>query len=98
MWWIVGFIIYTAIVLLLENKGAPVQKTRKQWYREEYLHSKHWRKTRNRALARSNFMCSNCRATHGLQVHHLTYTHLGHELDSDLKVLCSKCHKQVHKK
>jgi len=29
-------------------------------------------------------------------VHHLTYCRLGREDDSDLAILCSSCHSQVH--
>lgn len=94
MWWLIGFFVLAWIGF----KTAPSKNynSRKEWYRNEYLHSKHWRKTRNRALARSNFSCQQCGSHQRLQVHHLTYAHIGHELDSDLKVLCNNCHRKVH--
>lgn len=96
MWWLIGFLILAWIGF----KTAPKReyRSRKEWYSKEYLHSKHWRKTRNRALAKANFMCKQCGATQRLQVHHLTYAHLGQELDSDLIVLCKNCHRNLHKK
>jgi len=33
-----------------------------------------------------------------LNVHHNTYKRRGHELGSDLLVLCQKCHKKIHNK
>lgn len=32
-----------------------------------------------------------------LQVHHLTYERLGHELDGDLLAVCVECHRAFHK-
>ncbi|WP_195926728.1 HNH endonuclease [Sarcina ventriculi] len=63
---------------------------------ENYIHSNAWRKRRQQALYAGHNRCAMCGATTSLQVHHLTYKHLGHELDSELMVLCTSCHHKVH--
>lgn len=37
-----------------------------------------------------------CGSKKDIHVHHLTYERMGHELDSDLMVLCEVCHDKVH--
>lgn len=81
-----------------EPYDAKRWNSRRDWYRHSYLKSRHWRKTRNAALARANFKCQSCGANQHLTVHHLTYENLGHEKNSDLKVLCWSCHKREHRK
>jgi 5-methylcytosine-specific restriction endonuclease McrA len=58
-----------------------------------YLRSDAWRVRRERALEVAGRRCQRCPACTDLQVHHLRYTNLGNELDEDLEVLCSRCHK-----
>jgi hypothetical protein len=68
----------------------------KDWYRQIYLKSDHWRQIRVKALAASNFSCSGCGYKDMLQVHHLTYSNLGDESVEDLMALCSRCHGLAH--
>ena len=63
---------------------------------EDYLLTPHWKTTRAAALASDGYRCTACEATGHLQVHHLTYDHVGHELPEDLTVLCGACHTAVH--
>lgn len=63
---------------------------------ENYIHSNAWRSRRKRALRIGHNRCAMCGSTISLQVHHLSYKHLGHELDNELVVLCASCHKKVH--
>lgn len=66
---------------------------------ERYLQSEGWLKRRERELARAKDCCEFCGAPgelDALQVHHLTYAHLGQELPGELIVLCHGCHKDVH--
>lgn len=59
-----------------------------------YLRSPEWRQARQRILSRAGLRCERCNSYgDGLDVHHLRYDNLGHEPDSDLEVLCWKCHK-----
>lgn len=62
-----------------------------------YLQTPRWRGTRNQALRRALWKCERCSARRNLQVHHKSYDRLGHELDSDLEVLCEGCHRGHHK-
>ena len=82
------------IVLILINKFR---------YREvkdyqEYLKSKHWKRTREKALKRYGYKCMICSRKDNLNVHHNTYKNLRHEHKNDLVVLCSYHHKMVHNK
>ena len=62
-----------------------------------YLQSKHWLLLRN-TLIHKNTVCDMCgeRPDSGLQLHHITYDHIGHELATDLVPLCENCHKLIH--
>jgi 5-methylcytosine-specific restriction endonuclease McrA len=72
------------------------------FYRE-YLASARWGERRAAALKDAGYRCSRCgrhgrRGGSGLEVHHLTYTHLGEELPEDLEVVCKECHRAAHGK
>jgi 5-methylcytosine-specific restriction endonuclease McrA len=62
----------------------------------QYLDSPAWRKKRSERLAVDGEKCFRCKATDGLQVHHITYERLGRERMSDLLTLCGDCHKRDH--
>jgi 5-methylcytosine-specific restriction endonuclease McrA len=65
----------------------------------DYLHSPEWQTTRVAALKRARYACQLCRATNTtLDVHHNTYERRGHELPTDLIVLCRGCHGKHHDK
>lgn len=70
---------------------------RRQWYREHYLVSRHWRTLRRRKLKSVSNRCERCHSTPAFfDVHHLTYKQIWHEWLSDLEVLCRSCHKKEH--
>lgn len=62
----------------------------------EYLQSKHWLDLRAAKLHEVNDRCQKCKRRSKLQVHHFTYERIGHELLSDLQVLCERCHENAH--
>jgi hypothetical protein len=62
----------------------------------DYLRTREWRMTRDRALSVARYTCGRCQAKRELQVHHRSYANLGAELDSDLEVLCRGCHLGHH--
>lgn len=62
----------------------------------EYINSRQWKQRAAAMVARANFRCQRCGSTRTLNVHHLTYEHLGDEWPQDLIVLCRKCHKEEH--
>jgi 5-methylcytosine-specific restriction endonuclease McrA len=78
-----------------------VKTTAKPWltpaYRD-YLSSDEWALVRVAALARANYRCARCMTTFDLQVHHITYDRLGHELPEDVMVLCDGCHDKEHRR
>lgn len=70
---------------------------------KKYLKTKHWRKMRNAAFKIADYKCQLCYSDGafikgGLHVHHRTYERLGKERQSDLTVLCKKCHEKFHDK
>ena len=62
----------------------------------EYLLGEHWGIVREKALERGEYKCALCADTEKLNVHHNTYERLYEELDTDLVVLCERCHKTHH--
>ena len=65
---------------------------------QEYLRTPEWRVIRAAALERAGHCCSlDITHTGDLVVHHRFYGPRGHELASDLVVLCRVCHDLHHK-
>lgn len=67
----------------------------------KYLRSVAWRRKKFEALQSARYKCQICkkdRIQGTLDVHHRSYEHLGHELPSDLIVLCRCCHALYHDK
>jgi 5-methylcytosine-specific restriction endonuclease McrA len=75
------------------------------------MRSPAWKGRRIVALIRANYTCERCGYVQSdsvdffladliddrdLHVHHKTYARLGHELDTDLEVLCNVCHTKKH--
>ena len=67
-------------------------------YYQMYIRSDAWEQRRQILFALRGKVCEVCRNPRGPhQVHHLSYENLGSEPLSDLKVLCSRCHRDVEK-
>ena len=66
---------------------------------DEYLKSWAWKEQRFWAIERARNQCKECGEGLGteLDVHHVTYERLGHELPEDLVVLCRLCHDVGHR-
>ena len=62
-----------------------------------YLASDEWKQRSREARQRAGNRCMLCNRTGPLEVHHRTYTRMGHELPEDLTVLCAQCHTKFHK-
>ena len=71
------------------------EKTKRMKY-WDHLRSPWWLSRRRAALAEVAGLCQHCGSTRNLQVHHLTYDHLGNEPITDLAVLCKRCHRLEH--
>ncbi len=76
---------------------APVKRQQPVVYKD-YLLSPEWQAKRKEALRLAGYRCQVCYAGDvTLDVHHRTYKRLGHELITDLIVLCRPCHDIFHK-
>lgn len=63
----------------------------------DYLHSPTWRVRAAQIRGRADFHCENCgRDDLPLEVHHLTYQHVGDESPEELLALCPPCHRRAH--
>ena len=81
----------------LERRKARIAELRAMPY-ADYLQTPEWSARRQRAFKRAWFRCQLCNSSKGgLNVHHRTYERLGDERDSDLIVLCEKCHEIFHR-
>lgn len=60
------------------------------------IHSTAWRALCYRLYKQRGRVCQRCgRDDRPLQVHHLTYDHLGHEREYELKIVCAdECHQR----
>lgn len=85
----------TRRLLVDQRKATKNERARPANYRA-YIDSAQWRDRCKRFYAVHGRHCAACDATTGLQVHHMAYTHLGRELDSELAVLCGDCHLDFH--
>jgi len=60
------------------------------------MQSPGWRRRRSHAIRQAGRRCQECGAAGPLDVHHLSYAHLGDERPYELAVLCEACHQRVH--
>jgi len=60
---------------------------------EAYLVSDHWKEFSAKVRAKQCFCCNSRK---GLQIHHITYVNLGHELPEDVVTVCRQCHLEIH--
>lgn len=67
---------------------------RKEQYKQ-YLTSKDWKAKRTKKIRGRK--CAICHSGKGLHVHHLIYRKWTDVKQSDLRVLCWRCHKLVHR-
>lgn len=81
-----------SVELKVKNK-KPL--TKREYY--EYIRSDMW-KERKRLFMKKwyNRFCYTCETSTQLQVHHLSYEHVGCEYDDELCTLCSTCHSLLH--
>lgn len=63
---------------------------------EDYLTSDEWHQRAREAKQRAGWRCAVCNSRKPVEAHHRTYQRLGCERNSDIVVLCSRCHKLFH--
>ena len=77
------------------REGKPI---RDKVVYEDHIDSPEWRKVRKKVLERDGHRCTVCGKNINLHVHHLSYKHLGYEMEfmDDLTTLCRDCHGDIH--
>lgn len=86
-----------------ERYEADAKRRAEEWNQlltmpyKEYLQTDHWKQTRKSAMKRAGYKCQLCNSDLMIQVHHRTYANRGHERNSDLVVLCRRCHANFHR-
>jgi hypothetical protein len=83
--------------MIQETRNESIQRLKNLPYKD-YLKSLHWSIIRTAALEADSHRCSLCNSEKQLNVHHRTYERRGHELPSDVTVLCQPCHAKFHDK
>ena len=58
----------------------------------DYMQSPEWKKKKE-SIKR---VCYICGSEKNINVHHRSYSRLGHETERDLIALCQECHSDVH--
>lgn len=61
-----------------------------------YIKSDAWRERCRKFFKKYGQRCAACNSGFNINVHHMAYTNMGHELDEELAVLCSPCHLEYH--
>lgn len=61
-----------------------------------YILSKEWRARCALFYKMHGHFCVACGSKEYIHMHHMTYRHLGNELDGELAPLCRECHKEYH--
>lgn len=89
------------IMYLGYAKEIDIQKAILAMPYTDFLKTPYWEGIRCYKLRRAKYSCELCSAKAKLNVHHRTYKNHGLEhrrsiADSDLIVLCEKCHKKFH--
>ena len=67
---------------------------------DRYLMSQHWRQFRERIWKERGCECERCHDPLPLNqavIHHKIYKRIGREKDTDVALLCNRCHRIIHK-
>lgn len=57
-----------------------------------YLKSQHWQQTKQKFYSENRYRCYFCNKKNKLEIHHITYENIGHEMIEDMVYLCHNCH------
>jgi hypothetical protein len=89
---------------MIWRRARPAQHQHSPQY-DAYMRSPAWFARRDAELKRAGNRCEHrtalfwrCECRQGLEAHHNTYDHLGHELPGEITILCKKHHKPADKK
>jgi hypothetical protein len=68
---------------------------------KKYLESDEWKRKRKELIAQSNGICEHSKNPVNpkkMQIHHKSYSNLGHESRNELEVVSEYTHKQIHRR
>jgi hypothetical protein len=91
--------VYTIVAACLVLVAIGWRRRRRRDRYRAALKSRHWRRLRVSAYRRSCGRCEGCRKRaflSVLQLHHLTYEHVGKERLKEVRLLCDACHRRQH--
>jgi len=80
----------------LQNTCPELDPRHKKAY-DKHLLSEQWDKKKQKVRRRDGKRCQVCGGGSTFEVHHLTYDRVFVEKLSDLVLLCSSCHRKVHR-
>ncbi len=86
---------------LRKFKKQAFKKKKQQWIQPKYavyIKSKEWFSRRQVHFSKNGEFCVICFISERIEVHHISYRHLGRELDEELVSLCRDHHAEYHKK
>jgi hypothetical protein len=81
---------------LAEQRDREARKWRRRYNRHVSPDNPKWQSLRRRVFNRSGGICEGCGIRRAVQVHHLTYEHLGDEFLWELRAVCLQCHERIH--
>lgn len=64
----------------------------------QYITSQEWWARRELVMRRAGGICEGCGTARAVEVHHMTYDHLGAEFLWELRAVCRACHARFHDK
>jgi HNH endonuclease len=81
-----------------KEQEAQRQRDNEVWWRNYtiYLSSPEWKAKRTLVMRRANHVCEGCGRANAVEIHHLTYQRVGHEMLFDLQAVCRPCHQALH--
>ena len=90
--------MYSASNILTKRRGNRIlPENNRNYYRNVYLKSDHWKFLREEKLAKTS-SCEKCGTKSLLDVHHKNYRELYDVKLTDLQTLCRLCHDKEHLK
>lgn len=94
--------IYDKYNEIMRDYFVEIENLNQQWkdLYYEYINSYEWKLKRLEILKRDNYKCQyiDCNEENNLQIHHLSYEHVGDEFYDDLITLCKYHHALIHNK
>lgn len=91
-----GSMIIVAILILLYILDSWNVTSFSKSDKKDYIQSAAWQLKRQQILKRDNHKCVVCFSKDRLEIHHISYRHLGNEPLKDLVTVCRTCHQNTH--